>query len=120
PHTGLTELRTVTSMHERKQTMADLSDGFLALPGGIGTLEELTEIYTWAQLGLHGKPCGVLNVEGYFSSLLQFLDHAVHERFLRPEHRGTLLVGEDPGELLDRFYEYRAPRVGKWLDRAGT
>ncbi|HEX2178919.1 MAG TPA: TIGR00730 family Rossman fold protein [Actinomycetota bacterium] len=120
PHMGLTELHMVKSMHERKQVMADLSDGFLALPGGVGTLEELTEIYTWGQLGLHRKPCGLFNVEGYYNYLIQFLDHAVHERFLKPTHRDTLLVGDDPGELLDKFANYRAPRLGKWLDRAST
>jgi uncharacterized protein (TIGR00730 family) len=120
PHTGLTELRTVKSMHERKQVMADLSDGFLALPGGVGTLEELTEIYTWGQLGLHRKPCGLLNVEGYFDHLIRFLDHAVQEGFLKPVHRERLLVGEDPDALLDRLAGYRAPDLGRWLDRSST
>lgn len=120
PHRGLTELHVVRSMHERKQVMADLSDGFVALPGGVGTLEELTEIYTWGQLGLHRKPCGLLNVEGYFTYLIQFLDHAVHEMFLKPTHRETLMVADDPRSLLDRFASYRAPSLGKWLDRAST
>lgn len=120
PHTGLTELHVVKSMHERKQVMADLSDGFIAMPGGVGTLEELTEIYTWSQLGLHRKPCGLLNVEGYYDYLTQFLDHAVHERFLKPIQRDTLMVKDDPRELLDEFATYRAPRMGKWLDRASS
>jgi uncharacterized protein (TIGR00730 family) len=120
PHMGLTKLHAVASMHERKQVMADLSDGFIAMPGGIGTLEELTEIYTWSQLGLHRKPCGLLNVGGYYDSLTQFLDHAVCEGFLKPVHRDTLLVNGDPRALLDEFASYRAPRLGKWLDRAGT
>jgi uncharacterized protein (TIGR00730 family) len=120
PHNGLTELRVVSSMHERKQVMSDLSDGFLALPGGVGTLEELTEIYTWGQLGLHRKPCGLLNVEGYFDHLIRFLDHAVQEGFLKPVHRERLLVGEDPKILLDQLDGYRAPDLGRWLDRSST
>jgi uncharacterized protein (TIGR00730 family) len=92
-HTGISELRVVGSMHERKALMADLSDAFIALPGGAGTLEELFEVYTWAQLGLHDKPCGLLDVEDYFSGLVGFLDHAVGERFLREEHRAMLIVG---------------------------
>jgi uncharacterized protein (TIGR00730 family) len=120
PHTGLTELRIVKSMHERKQVMADLSDGFIALPGGVGTLEELTEIYSWGQLGLHRKPCGLLNVEGYFDHLIRFMDHALEEGFLKPVHRDRLLVGEDPGALLDQLNGYRAPDLDKWLDRSST
>lgn len=120
PHNGLTELRVVQSMHERKQVMADLSDGFLALPGGVGTLEEMTEIYTWGQLGLHRKPCALLNIEGYFDHLIEFLDHALQEGFLEGVHRDRLLVGEDPKELLDLMDGYRAPNLGKWLDRSST
>src|SRR5918998_3886385 len=86
-HRGLTELRVVGSMHERKAQMAELADAFVALPGGIGTLEELIEVYTWSQLGLHSKPCAVLDVEGYYAGVAQFLDHAVRERFVREEHR---------------------------------
>jgi uncharacterized protein (TIGR00730 family) len=119
-HTGLTELRVVESMHERKQAMADLADGFIALPGGMGTIEELTEILTWAQLGMHAKPCGVLNVAGYFEKFLGFLDHAVEERFLRPANRAMLLVEGTPGALLDRMAAYQPPRVEKWLDRHAT
>jgi hypothetical protein len=116
-HAGLTELHEVGSMHERKKLMADLSDGFVALPGGAGTLEELFEIWTWAQLGHHRKPVGVLNVAGFFDGLLRFLDHQSEERFMRAEHRGMLLAGTDPAELLDRFATYQAPAVDKWIRR---
>ena len=117
-HPGLTEIRVVTTMHERKALMADLSDGFIALPGGMGTLDELFEILTWAQLGIHAKPCGLLNVAGYFNPLIALLDHMVAEKFLRPEHRALALVDDDAGRLLARFAEYQAPKVEKWLDRA--
>lgn len=116
-HRGLTELKVVDSMHERKATMAALSDGFIALPGGYGTLEELFEVLTWAQLGLHGHPCGLLNVAGYFDALLAFLEHARAEAFVRAEHATMLLVDGDPHRLLDRFAAYRAPVVQKWLQR---
>jgi uncharacterized protein (TIGR00730 family) len=116
-HAGLTELHEVSSMHERKKLMADLSDGFVALPGGAGTLEELFEIWTWAQLGHHRKPVGVLNVAGFFDGLLRFLDHQAEERFMRAEHRGMLLADTDPAELLDRFATYQAPAVDKWIRR---
>jgi len=117
-HGGLTELLVVSSMHERKTRMADLADGFVALPGGVGTLEEIFEAWTWAQLGLHGKPCGFLNVAGYYDGLIAFLDHAVAERFVKEPHRAMLVVSGDPGKLLDRFAGYRAPSVAKWI-RAG-
>jgi uncharacterized protein (TIGR00730 family) len=117
-HAGLSDLRVVGSMHERKALMADLADGFIALPGGLGTLEEFCEIVTWAQLGLHGKPCGLLNVENYFRHLIAFFDHAVRERFLRPEHRAMILVEEDPARLIDRVERYRPPRLEKWIDRS--
>ena len=119
-HPGLQELRVVASMHDRKREMADLADAFVALPGGIGTLEELTEVLSWAQLGLHAKPCGVLDVAGYFDRLIQFLDHAVAERFLAPAHRAMLMVAGDPDDLLDQLATYRAPAVEKWLDRNTT
>ena len=119
-HERLTELRLVDSMHERKAQMADLSDGFVALPGGVGTLEELFEMLTWAQLGLHAKPCALLETDGYFASLLAFLDHAVDERFVRPPHRALLLVDDAPERLLDAMARYRAPRVEKWIDRSET
>jgi hypothetical protein len=115
-HRGLTELRIVGSMHDRKALMADLSDAFVAVPGGIGTLEELIEVYTWSQLGIHAKACGVLNVRGYYDALAAFLDHAVDQGFLRPQHRAVLSVAADPGELLDRLAAYEPPTVGKWLE----
>jgi uncharacterized protein (TIGR00730 family) len=117
-HQGLTELRVVDSMHERKALMADLADGFLVLPGGIGTLEEFFEVWTWAQLGLHGKPIGLLDTAGYYAQLQGFLDHAVSERFLHPDHRSTVLVDADAGRLLDRMEGYVPPKVAKWIDRA--
>jgi hypothetical protein len=119
-HTSLPDLRIVESMHERKALMADLSDAFVAIPGGAGTLEEFFEVWTWAQLGIHQKPCGLLNVAGYFDGLLAFLDHAVAEAFLRHEHRAMVLVDDDPEHLLQRFEEYRAPDVQKWLGLGET
>ena len=119
-HTDLRDLRIVPTMHERKALMAELADGFLALPGGAGTLEEFFEVWTWAQLGIHRKPCGLLNVDGYFDGLLTFLDHAVTERFLRVEHRAMVLVDNDAARLLERFAGYRAPGVAKWIDRTET
>ena len=116
-HAGLTELHVVGSMHERKALMAELSDGFVALPGGAGTLEELIEVYTWSQLGLHAKPMGVLNVCGYYDGLAALLDHAVQEGFLRAQHRAALHSAATPAELLDRFVGWRPATVGKWLDR---
>jgi len=116
-HHGLADLRVVASMHERKALMADLADGFVALPGGLGTLDELFEILTWAQLGLHAKPVGLLDVDGYFAPLLAFLDGAVAARFLAPAHRAMLLVGEDPLALVDAFRAYHPPPPFKWVDR---
>jgi uncharacterized protein (TIGR00730 family) len=115
-HPGLTELRVVDSMHERKALMAELSDAFVAVPGGIGTLEELIEVYTWSQLGIHEKACGVLNVKGYYDHLAALLDHAVDEGFLRPQHRAVLSVASEPAELLDRLAAFVPPAVGKWLE----
>ena len=116
-HAGLTELRVVETMHERKALMAELSDAVIALPGGTGTLDELFELFTWSQLGLHRMPLGVLNVAGYWDPLLAFLEHAVHERFLRAEHLETLIVSQDAGALLDELAAHK-PRVhDKWLDR---
>lgn len=114
-HDGLTELHVVKSMHDRKSMMAALSDGFIALPGGFGTLEELIEIVTWGQLRFHDKPVGVLNVRGYFDALLQFLDHAVEEGFLRPENRSMLIDDADPAALVQAFERYTAPGVDKWM-----
>lgn len=119
-HQGLTDLRIVSSMHERKALMADLSDGFIALPGGWGTIEELFEVLTWGQLGLHGKPCGLLNVHGYFDRLLAFVDHAVDEAFVRREYRRMITVGESATDLLDRLADYESPVVDKWIGRAST
>jgi uncharacterized protein (TIGR00730 family) len=117
-HPGLTDLRVVDSMHERKAQMAELADAFVALPGGVGTLEELFEVYTWNQLGLHAKPLGLFNVRGYFDGLVRFLDHAVEERFVTPAHRAMLLVGEDLDALLDGLAGWEAPAQPKWIDRA--
>jgi uncharacterized protein (TIGR00730 family) len=119
-HHGLTELRVVGSMHERKALMAELSDAFVALPGGIGTLEELIEVYTWSQLALHDKPMGVLNVRGYYDALATLLDHAVDEGFLRTQHRAALHVAAEPGALLDAFEGWEPPRTGKWFERDGV
>jgi uncharacterized protein (TIGR00730 family) len=119
-HRGLTDLRIVGSMHERKALMAELADAFIALPGGLGTLEEYFEITTWAQLGLHAKPCGLLNVAGYYDELIRFLDHAVAQGFVRPAHRAMVLVDESPASLLDRFERYEAPAVPKWISEEAT
>jgi len=120
-HRGLSELRVVGSMHERKALMAELSDAFVALPGGLGTLEELFEVYTWSQLGLHRKPCGLLDVEGYYAGIETFLEHAVEERFLREEHRAMLMVEEDPRALLDRLRDWEPGVVQpKWIGREET
>jgi uncharacterized protein (TIGR00730 family) len=114
-HAGLTELRVVGSMHERKALMAELSDGFVALPGGFGTLEEFFEVLTWAQLGLHPKPCGLLNVAGYYDPLLSLLDHAVQEQFLRSAHRALVIEEKDPERLLDRLAAFRPRGAEKWI-----
>jgi uncharacterized protein (TIGR00730 family) len=119
-HTGLTELRVVTSMHQRKALMADLSDAFIALPGGWGTLDEMFEILTWAQLGLHNKPCGLLNVQGYFDRLLAFLDHTMEQGFVRPEYGALLSVSDAPATLLDALASQTPPAVEKWIDLATT
>lgn len=119
-HHGLTELKVVASMHERKAVMAELADGFIALPGGFGTFEELFEILTWSQLGFHQKPCGLLNVAHYYDQLIGFLDQAVSSGFVRESHRQMLMVAEDPGVLLDAMLEYRPPQVDKWIGRGET
>jgi uncharacterized protein (TIGR00730 family) len=120
-HRDVEDMRVVESMHERKALMADISDAFVALPGGIGTLEELFEVYTWAQLGLHQKPCALLNVEGYYDGIENFLTHAVAERFLREATRELLMVEDDPGALLDRLRAFE-PRtvVPEWIGREET
>src|SRR5579884_3196066 len=117
-HRGITELRVVRSMHERKALMADLADAFLAMPGGFGTFEEFFEILTWSQLGLQRKACGLLNTAGYYDSLLQLADHAVIEGFLRQPHRETLLCDNDPERLLERLSTFEPPSAEKWLTRA--
>ena len=119
-HSNLTQLHVVGSMHERKARMADLAEAFIALPGGFGTIEELFEILTWAQLGLHQKPIGLLNVEGYFDPLLSFVDRAVEERFLHAAHRGLVFDETTPEGVLRGVQVYEAPRAEKWLDRSET
>ena len=119
-HGGLTELRVVHSMHERKALMADLSDAFIALPGGYGTFEEFCEILTWTQLGLHQKPCGLLNVNGYYDDLLRMFDHAVAEGFVKDVHREMLISDVDSGALVDRLLRAEVPRVEKWIRREQT
>jgi uncharacterized protein (TIGR00730 family) len=116
-HQGCTVLRVVGTMHERKAVMAELADAFVALPGGLGTLDELFEAMTWAQLGLHQKPIGLLDVADFFGPLVAHLDRAVTEGFVRAEHRAALTVASDPEALLERFARYQAPDVGKWLGR---
>jgi uncharacterized protein (TIGR00730 family) len=119
-HAGLSELVVTPSMHERKARMADLADGFVALPGGLGTYEELFEIWTWAQLGWHRKPCGLINVAGFYDPLVAFLDGASDAQFLKPEHRAMLVVETDPDRLIDRFAAYEAPTVAKWIGHDQT
>jgi uncharacterized protein (TIGR00730 family) len=119
PHAGLTEQRVVATMHERKALMAELSDAVIALPGGTGTLDELFEMFTWSQLGLHRQPIGLLDVEGYWQPLLAVMDHMARERFITPEHRASLLVESDALTLLDRLGAYEPVTRGKWLDRDG-
>jgi len=119
-HDGLTELLLVDSMHERKLTMHDLSDGFIAMPGGFGTLEELFEILTWAQLGLHGKPVGLLNVAGFYNDMLQLIGNMTANGFLKTTHRDMLLVESTVPRLLDRMSEYKAPPVPKWISEEKT
>jgi uncharacterized protein (TIGR00730 family) len=119
-HRELTELRVVATMHERKALMAELSDAVVALPGGTGTLDELFELFTWGQLGLHQMPIGLLDVAGYWQPMLVFLRHAVTERFLRAEHLETLLVDPDPATLLARLAAARPVAVDKWLDRSDS
>jgi uncharacterized protein (TIGR00730 family) len=114
-HTGLTQLHIVNSMHDRKALMAELADAFIALPGGYGTLEEFCEILTWAQLGLHQKPQGLLNVEGYYAPLLQLFDRAVDDQFLRADLRNLVIEADDPEVLLDRLASYQSSYVDKWV-----
>lgn len=119
-HNGLTDLQVVSSTHERKFAMAEQSDGFIALPGGLGTIEELFEVLTWSQLGFHQKPVGLLNVCGYYDHLSSFLDHAVSEEFVKQDHRHMLMVEENPQTLIEGFKNYEPPSVEKWIDREST
>lgn len=116
-HRGITELRVVSSMHERKAAMAELADGFIAMPGGIGTFEEFFEILTWAQLGFHEKPCGILNIAGYYDGLLALCDNAVTEGFLRPLHRKLILDDADAGLLLEKMTNFEPKQLEKWIDK---
>lgn len=119
-HAGLSELLVVSSMHERKAKMAMLADGFVALPGGLGTAEELFEILTWAQLGLHRKPCGILNSNGYYDKLISFIDHAVEQQFVKLIHRQMLITAHAADQLLDRFADYQPPQLPKWIRQEQT
>jgi uncharacterized protein (TIGR00730 family) len=119
-HSGLSDLRIVKSMHERKAVMAELSDGFIAMPGGIGTMEEFFEILSWAQLGIHDKPCGLLNVSGYYEPIIRFLDRAVDEDFLKSKHRSLLIVEREPKPLLDHLERFIATRATKRFERTQT
>jgi uncharacterized protein (TIGR00730 family) len=119
-HRGCTELHVVETMHQRKLLMADLADGFVAMPGGFGTLEELFEVLTWGQLGLHGKPVGLLNTLGFYDTLLGLLDHMSAEAFLRPENREQVLQNVNPAALLDAMADYRPLRLEKWLTPSTT
>jgi uncharacterized protein (TIGR00730 family) len=119
-HEGLTDLRVVQTMHQRKALMSELSDGVIALPGGLGTLEELFEILTWAQLGIHAKPCGMLNAEGYYDDLLRFLGQTVDRGFVRREHRDMILAAAEPEALLDLMADYTPRYTAKWMERDET
>jgi uncharacterized protein (TIGR00730 family) len=116
-HLGLTELHVVRTMHERKALMADRADAFVAMPGGFGTFEEFCEVLTWSQLGFHPKPCGLLNVAGYYDPLLALFDRGVDEGFIPPGHRGLVIEESDPARLLDRFAGFRPPATSKWITR---
>jgi len=119
-HKKLTELRVVASMHERKAMMEELSDAFIALPGGYGTYEEFCEMLTWGQLGLHQKPCGLLNVDGFYDSLIDLFENAVREGFVHPEHRQLVIDDSNPDVLIQRLLEFKPPTITKWIDRDET
>ncbi len=119
-HKGLTELHVVGSMHERKAMMADLADGFIALPGGFGTLDEFAEIVTWAQLGIHAKPIGMLNIAGYYDPLLVFFDHSTGEQFVTEKHRAMILTSDQPDALLDLMVNYQPAYSPKWINKSET
>ncbi len=116
-HTGLTQLICVESMHERKKKMAELSDAFVALPGGAGTLEEIFEVFTWTQIGFHSKPCAFLEMEGYYAPLFEFLDHMAEQRFIKKDQLASLIRAQDPAELLKSLRNYVPATIDKWLDR---
>ena len=118
-HDGLTELIVVSGMHERKQKMAELSDAFISLPGGVGTFEETLEILTWAQLGIHRKPCGILNIAGYYDGLIEFLGYAVREGFMLQQTLDLLHIGHSPHEMLEEFLVYRPPDFEEWAEMEG-
>ena len=119
-HGGITQLHVVDSMHARKAMMAELSDAFVAMPGGVGTFEEFFEVVTWTQLGLHRKPCGLLNVQGFYTPLAAFIDQAVSEGFIKPVHRAAIIVDSDPARLLDTLAKVELPAVPKWIRREET
>lgn len=116
-HAGIQDLRVVKTMHERKAMMAELADAFIAMPGGIGTYEEFFEVLTWAQLGIHEKPCALLNVDGFYNPVLNLLNHAVEEQFIRTAHREMVVVDDDPARLLDAMATHRPPHFHKWIDK---
>ncbi len=120
PHNDLPDMIHVDSMHERKALMADMADCYIAMPGGLGTIEELFEILTWSQLKIHQKPCGILNVSGYYDGLLEFMDHCVDQKFIRTQHRDMLIVESDPAALLDRCEKFQPVDVQKWVDLEST
>ncbi|WLR51679.1 TIGR00730 family Rossman fold protein [Bacillus tianshenii] len=119
-HPNLTELHVVDSMHARKAKMAELADGFVALPGGPGTLEEFFEIFTWAQLGEHYKPCGLLNIHHYYDPIISLFDHMVEQQFMKEEHRSIAIVASDPETLLEKFNAYEPPHLKKWINKEQT
>lgn len=119
-HQNLTELHIVDSMHERKAMMAELADGFIALPGGVGTFEEFCEIVTWAQLGIHTKPCALMNVGGFYDAFIAMFDHSMNQGFIRPQHRALILVESEIGKLFQLMKEYRPPIIEKWLHKEST
>ncbi len=119
-HQGLTDLKIVSSMHERKKIMAELSDGFIALPGGIGTLEEIFEAFTWSQLGIHHKPCALLNIDGYYDHIKLFLQHAVNEMFLKPVHQRMIMIDQDINNIMDFFGAYIPSQEDKWLSNKSS
>ena len=117
-HTGVRDMRVVPTMHVRKALMAELSERFIALPGGYGTFEELFEVITWAQLGMHAKPIGILNTNGYFDALLEFIDRSIADGFIKPAHRGLFVVSADPEDLLQRLQNHQMPAAPKWISQA--